>query len=214
MRVVSLAETSGCILASLMTSTATMQRKAAAAASTPKEWSWIAIPLSLVATGLSLLSLWLNYLTAVPVVSAKVEMIEKLVPGEQLHIRVNIENDGKSTAKQLRPEVAYRITSKDVPFQTAYDSVMRSDPNWTPATSDLPPGGRTSLISTTQLSLAHDHDVEAVLSGQWRLYVYGKIPYKDILHVSHEAHFCGYYQQVPGADPLKFIFCESYNETD
>jgi hypothetical protein len=31
--------------------------------------------------------------------------------------------------------------------------------------------------------------------------------------MSHKVHFCGVYQQVPGADPLKLSYCTSYNET-
>lgn len=141
-------------------------------------------------------------------------MVDKPSPGEQLHIRVNVDNFGKSTAKQIRPDVAFRLAPANIPFETDYDSATRLDPNWTPSTSDLGPGGHTTLYSVTSLSLAHQHDVDAVLSGQWRLYVYGRIPYKDILHISHEAHFCGFYQELPGADPLKFSFCKSYNETD
>jgi hypothetical protein len=144
----------------------------------------------------------------------KVELVEPLAAGQQIHFKVLIDNTGKTTAKRLYPTLGFAFSRSDVPFQANYDAQKIAPTNWAPTVSDLPAGGHTSLYSANTLSLAHDHDVNAVLAGDWRLYVYGKIEYKDVLHIPHEVHFCGFYQQLPGAEPLKFAYCESYNETD
>jgi len=80
-------------------------------------------------------------------------------------------------------------------------------------TSELNPCAETTLITRNALSLAHDHDVEAVENGTYRLYFGGKVSYRDVTNGQHELHFCRYYQPVKGLDPLKLNECESYNET-
>jgi len=154
----------------------------------------------------------MNYVSSLPTIFPKVELVEPIALGKQIHFRVLLENTGKTTAKHMRPLLAFKFARADVPFEpTFYDAAQASTDA---ITSDLIPGGHATLLSTNPLSLAHDHDVSAVLSGSWNLYLYGKIPYNDILHVSHEVHFCGYYKEVPGAEPLKLSTCPSYNETD
>jgi len=171
-----------------------------------------ATTLSIIAIVLSLSSWLLNYASSLPTISPKVELVEPIALGKEIHFRVLLENTGKATAKHMRPMLAAKFSRADVPFEATFDEGVQTSLETT--TSDLIPGGHATLLSTNPLSLAHEHDVNAVLSGSWHLYLYGRIPYKDILHVSHEVHFCGYYRQVPGAEPLKLTVCPSYNETD
>lgn len=194
--------------------TQTLKRKKMKKPSTPPRTSArLATTLSTIAILLSALSWWLNYVTSLPAISPKVEMVERIAPGQQIHVKILLENTGKTTAKHIHPAIAFRFSRAEVPFEATYDG-LATPPSWKPTVSDLVSGTHSTLYSMNLLSLAHEHDVEAVLSGQWRLYVYGKVDYKDILHVSHQVHFCGFYQELPGADPLKFSYCESYNETD
>jgi len=182
----------------------------------PKSSARIATTLSIIAICLSGSSWWLNYLTSLPAIFPKVELVEPLAPGQPIHFKVLLENTGKSTAKHLYPTLAFKFARADVPFEATYETAQFAPVNWTTTTSDLVPGGHSTLYSdpANQLNLAHQHDVDAVLKGEWNLYLYGKIPYKDILHISHEVHFCGIYRQLPGSDPLKLSYCPSYNETD
>lgn len=161
---------------------------------------------------LSISSWWLNYVSSLPAIFPKVELVEPIEAGKQLHFKVVLENTGKTTAKHMQPVLGFKFSRADIPFEASYDHLEQASLNTT--TSDLIPGGHATLLSTNPLSLAHDHDVNAVLSGAWNLYLYGKIPYRDIFHLSHEVHFCGYYRQVPGAEPLKLSICPSYNETE
>jgi hypothetical protein len=180
----------------------------------PKSYTGISITLSVIAIVLSASGWWFNYATSLPAISPKVELVEPLVAGQQIHFRVLLENTGKTVAKQLHPSLAFRFAPPDVPFEPTYPSDQSVPQNWTPPTSDLVPGAHATLYSTNLLKLARDHDVNAVLHGDWNLYVFGKIRYKDILHITHEVHFCGFYRQVAGADPLKLSYCTSYNETE
>jgi hypothetical protein len=180
----------------------------------PKSSARLATTLSVIAIVLSASSWWLNYATSLPAISPKVELIEPLAAGQQIHFKVLLENTGKSFAKQLHPSLAFKFARADVRFEPTYNAEESAPHNWTPTTSDLAPGAHVTLYSINPLSLAHDHDLNAVIAGEWKLYLYGKIRYKDILHISHEVHFCGSYQQLAGADPLKLSYCTSYNETD
>lgn len=178
----------------------------------PKPSTRLATTLSIIAIVLSGFSWWVNYATSLPAIFPKVELVEPIAIGKQIHFKVLLENTGKTTAKHMHPLLSVKFARADLPFEAIYNNAEQASLDTT--TSDLIPGGHATLISTNPLSLAHDHDVKAVLSGSWNLYLYGKIAYKDILHVSHEVHFCGYYRQVPGAEPLKLSICPTYNETD
>ncbi len=182
----------------------------------PKNSARLATTLSIIAIVLSASSWWLNYAISLPAISPKVELVEPLAAGQQIHFKVLVENTGKSIAKQLHPTLAFKFSRSDIPFEPTYNPEQAANPaNWSPTVSDLPAGSHVTLYSAyNTISLAHDHDVNAVLAGQWNLYLYGKIRYKDILHIPHEVHFCGFYQQLPGAEPLKLSYCTSYNETD
>lgn len=177
----------------------------------PKTSARLATILSVIAITLSAASWLLSYLTSLPTIQAKIELVEPLAPSQDIHIKVLLDNTGKTTAKHLQSSLGYRFQRADIPLEATYDTNAPLD---SAPTSDLVPGGHSTLLSTNRMSLTHDHDVAAVLSGQWRFYVYGKIPYRDVLHFSHEAHFCGFYQQLAGMEPLKFTYCPSYNETE
>jgi hypothetical protein len=124
-----------------------------------------------------------------------------------------ISNDGKTTARRFHPELRYGFARADIPFKpdyTASDPLGRTPPG---NVSELNPGAHTTLISTSTLNLVHQHDVDAVMTGRYHLYIYGKVSYIDILNISHEYHLCRFYQFVEGADPLMLGMCETYNET-
>jgi hypothetical protein len=170
--------------------------------------------LGVFATLLSVFSFWVNYASSLPAITTTVELVEPLAPGKQIHFRVLLENTGTTTARQLHPTLAFKFARADIPFEPTYRPVEITGPNEGEKTSDLGPSSHTTLVSTNPLSLAHDHDVNAVLSGDWNLFLYGKSTYKDILHISHEFHFCRYFRPVPGAEPLKLSYYTWYNDAD
>jgi hypothetical protein len=172
----------------------------------------VARGLAVIALLVSVFGGWFNYESNLPALVAKVDLVEPLAAGSPIHFKLSIDNNGKTTARGMTPELRFMFSRADVPFKAVYDS--KPPEGWTPTTSDLTPGGHTELFSTNRLTLEHQHDVEAVLAGTWKLYFYGKLPYHDLLHVSHEVHFCRVFIKVDGADPLKLAQCPTYNETD
>ena len=172
---------------------------------------WFARGLGVLAIGVSLVNWWLNYASSLPAIQPKVELVEPLAAGKDIHFKILLDNNGRTTAKYLRPNIAFKLLRTDASFEPTYDAPAPAE--WKATVSDLAPGIHGTILSTNRISLAHQHDVEAVLEGKWNLYIYGKIPYEDIFHLSHEIHFCGYYRQFAGMDPLKFNLCQSYNET-
>lgn len=182
---------------------------------------WITIPVSLLALGVSIFS-WqearearnLNYLTSLPALGATVELAEPIQPGKTIIFRVVLENQGGSIAKKLNPELRFLFSPASATFTPDYspiDSFGR--PRFAGISSDLNRGAKTTLLSTSSLSLAHEHDIEAVKSGSHILYLYGRASYFDVYEKQHELRFCRYYQPVPGDEPMKLKFCNSYNET-
>ncbi len=187
----------------------------------PTRAPWITVPVSLLALMVSALS-WrearearnLNYLTSLPALSATVDLAEPIQPGKSVIFRVVIENQGRSVAKRLRPELRFLFSPPSESFRADYSPVDSfGKPVFSGTSSDLNPNARTTLVSTSSLSLQHDHDVGAVTSGTRILYLYGRANYFDVYEKQHEAHFCRYYHPVPGDEPLKLKFCDSYNET-
>jgi hypothetical protein len=184
-------------------------------------WSRVPVGISVVALVVSGLS-WrearqareLSYLTSRPAVSATVELVEQIQPGKPVVFRVVLENRGASAARKLNPELRFLFSPPSEPFRADYSAIDDFGKAASPGTvSELNPGAKTTLVSTSSLSLSHDHDVEAVTSGERLLYLYGRARYVDVYDQLHELRFCSYYRPVVGVEPLKLVFCSSYNET-
>ena len=113
----------------------------------------------------------LNYLTSRPALSATVELVEPIQPGKQVVFRVVLENRGSTAARRLNPELRFLFSPPSAPFRAEYPAVDDFGNARSPGSvSELNPGAKTSLVSTSSLSLSHDHDVEAVASGERILY--------------------------------------------
>ena len=176
---------------------------------------WTATVLSIVAVLISSLSLWeahqartLNYESTLPDLSATVELLDRIVVARPLHFDVKIENLGKTPARRMNPLLSFKFQRADIAFEASYP------PNAPPPrTSDLAPGAHTDLVTMNPLNLEHDHDVAAVLSGQYILYLFGKVNYIDVLNNPHEFHFCRYYQPSMPKEPTKLVLCPVYNDS-
>src|SRR5882762_2349351 len=137
--------------------------------------------LSIVAVLISSLSLWeahqvrtLNYESSLPALSATVELLDPIKVAQPLHFDVRIDNSGKTPARHMNPLLSFKFQRADITFEAAYPANAP-----TPRTSDLAPGAHTDLVTMNPLNLEHDHDVAAVLSGQYILYLFGKVTYND-----------------------------------
>jgi len=175
------------------------------------------ILISLGALLISAGSLWeshqartLSYESSLPELSETTELLKPVAIGEPIRVRITITNFGRTTAKEMQPMIRYEFGPANNPFDPA------TNPN--PAeieqitSSDLATGDHTILITTSKVNLAHDHDVAAVLSGLYKFYFFGIVPYKDLQGGNHEFHFCRYLSApVEGADPLKLQKCSSFN---
>jgi hypothetical protein len=177
------------------------------------DW-WARIPafIAIVVSGLGFL---LTYESGLPSIAARAEFLQPIVAGENFNFKIDVENNGNTTAKHIKPDFMIAFASANVDFKPfgpgLYANAQR--PEWKSTVSDLGPKGHTVIFSTTPVNFANDEILREVIAGKYNFYVYGKIPYDDVLHLSHEFHFCFFYTQIPGADPLKLSMCSSYNES-
>jgi hypothetical protein len=180
-------------------------------------WGLVGTLISFCALGVSTSGFWdahqarqLSYESSLPMLSESTDLIEPLAPAQPIHFRITITNFGHTTAKQMEPLLRFEFGKANTPFTPIF-----GDPNPAVAksiASELAPGDHTTLITNTNINLAHDHDVAAVLSGEYDFYIYGKIPFRDVLGNSHEFHFCRLVTTpVVGGDPLKVRKCDTFN---
>jgi hypothetical protein len=177
------------------------------------------IAISLVALLISAASLWdahearnMSYESSLPELSETTELLGPLVAGEPIRFKVTITNFGHTTAQHMDPTLKFLFAKSTIPFNPDYST--GSDQAPPSIISELAAGDHTSLISTSNVNLEHDHDVAAVLSGDYRFYIFGKIPYKDFSGADHEFHFCRLVTAlVIGAEPLKPQKCPTFNYT-
>jgi hypothetical protein len=175
----------------------------------------LSLLLSIMAIIVSGFSFWesrqarkLNYESSLPVLSAQVQLVEPLATGKQIQFKVTLENLGRTAARKMSTSLQFRFQKSTMPFEVSY----LNQGTFKGPVSDLAPGGHTTLFTTNPLSLAHDDDVAAVLSGEFRLYLFGKATYNDIEGQPHEFHVCRYYDKSLGPEPLRLYFCDSYND--
>jgi hypothetical protein len=171
--------------------------------------------LSIFAILISSLSWWeaheartLNYESSLPNLSATVNLLDTIKVAQPLHFDVRIDNSGKTPARHMNPLLSFKFQRANIAFEASYPA--NAPP---PRTSDLAPGAHTDLVTMNPLNLEHDHDVVAVLSGQYILYLFGKITYEDVLNHPHEFHFCRYYQPLMPTEPTKLALCPIYNDS-
>lgn len=147
-----------------------------------------------------------------PAITAKVDLRKELVAGQPIFADVTLENLGKSIAKNFKPQFRWRIRDTFQPDYSSPDSMGLAEPQGVMA--DLNPGGKATLENTSSITLMHPHDVEAILSGQQTLYLFGRATYDDVWGGHHEVHFCRFYRPAPESSyPLKWNLCPTYNET-
>jgi hypothetical protein len=99
----------------------------------------LATTLSIIAIVLSGSSWWLNYASSLPAIFPKVELVEPIAVGKQIHFKVLLENTGKTTAKHITPQLGFKFARADVPFEATYNDAEQALTNTT--TSDLIPWG-------------------------------------------------------------------------
>ena len=183
---------------------------------TTADW-WARIP-AYFAVVVSGLGFWLGYQSGLPSLAAKVEFVKPIVAGENFNFKIDIDNNGGSTAKHFRPDLRFGWALATVdfkPFDSATPLINSLPPNWKGTVSDLGPRSHTTIVSQTPMRFTDDATVKGFMDGTYKFYVYGKIPYDDtVLHLGHEFHFCFFYVQTPGMDPLRLSMCPSYNETE
>lgn len=181
-----------------------------------KKTSSISVFLSIVALVISGASWWeahqarrLNYEASLPELSETTELLNPIEPGKPIKARITITNFGRTTAKGIQPALSYQFGPAANPFDPTLGSKSE---NPSVNSSDLAPGDHTALITTSNVNLEHDHDVAAVMSGQYRFYLFGRVPYKDVDGGDHEFHFCRFIAApVEGADPAKPLKCSTFN---
>jgi hypothetical protein len=100
----------------------------------------------------------LAYMVGQPALKAKIELVEAPVAGKKIGVRVLLENKGQTTAKGLYTELGWALAMKDAPLKVEYPAPAET----VFPKSDLAPQADTTLTSDESLTLAHDHDVEAI----------------------------------------------------
>jgi hypothetical protein len=169
--------------------------------------TWISI-VSLVAT------FWFNYVVSLPALSSTIELLQPLRPSEAVRFQVVVKNDGKTTARHMDTDLRFSLQKADIPFEATYDQPPPPGMSADKPSADLNAGAQITMINESTFNLTHDHDINAVMSGTHKLYIYGRIAYRDILGLSHQHHFCRFYRPIPGdPTPLRLYQCTEYNET-
>ena len=163
--------------------------------------------LSVIALLVGAAGFWVSYSSSIPALSAGVELLDPIQVAQPLHFKVRLDNFGKTSARHMDATLSFKFQRADLPFEPSYSGNAPE-----PHASDLAPGAHTDLVTMNPLSLEHEHDVNFVLTGEFRIYLFGKITYKDMLYRNHEFHFCRYYQPSMPTEPTKLVLCPSYNE--
>jgi hypothetical protein len=155
---------------------------------------------------IALASLFLNYSASTPVLGLSAELISPIQVMTPLHFTMRLENFGKTTARHLNVRSAYLFQRVNLPVVPNYSDAIRR-----PHSQDLAPGAHVDLTTIDPIHLEHDHDVDAVMSGQYGIVLFGKITYEDALHLEHEFHYCRFYQAGQQVEPNKLRLCDTYN---
>jgi hypothetical protein len=154
----------------------------------------------------------LSYQSSLPELSETTELLAPLMAREPIRFKVTITNFGHTPARQMEPVLKWQFGKAGMPLNRDFYSGF--DAGYLSTTSELAAGDHTTLISTSKVNLEHDHDVAAVLSGEFNLYLFGKIRYKDVLGANHEFHFCRLITApAMGSEPLKPQKCNTFNYT-
>jgi hypothetical protein len=128
----------------------TMKKKSKTQALPNKGYPRLSMTLSIIAILLSASGWWWNYASSLPAFSPKVELVEQLAPGQQIHFKVLLENTGKTTAREVHPTLAFKFARADVQFEPTYNPEQSAPANWKPTTSDIPAGTHVTLYSTIE----------------------------------------------------------------
>jgi len=125
--------------------------------------------------------------------------------GERPVLGVYAANSGKTPAKDMQTRTnvkAMRATEKFfADYQPAKTKVTKS-------VTVLQPGMRMALTSLpTGVPLTAEH-IAGFSSGEWILYFYGDIRYKDVFNGSHSTEFC----LELSRDLATLSTCNSYND--
>jgi hypothetical protein len=153
-----------------------------------------------------LISLFLSYSGSTPSLAVSAELIDPVKVGTPLHFTIRLDNFGKTAARHLDARVALKFQNSNFPLVPAY-SANPPPPHF----QDLAPGAHVDLTTANPMHLEHDHDVDAVTSGEFAIFLFGKITYRDMFHLNHEFDFCRYYQAGQIVEPNKLRLCSTYN---
>jgi hypothetical protein len=183
------------------------------------QWGQVGTLISVTALAVSGLSLWnaheaqrMSYESSLPMLSETTELVAPVEPAKPINARIIVTNFGHTTAKEMEPLIRVWFGPASSPFVLRFDLPASLIPQSSPA--ERPPGDHLTIVTTNNVSLAHDHDVAAVLSGEYNFYVFGKIPFKDVVGHPHEFHFCRLVRATPvGADPMRVQKCPTFNDS-
>lgn len=125
--------------------------------------------------------------------------------GEKLAYSIIIQNSGKTPALKMHTNISGNSVAKGTPFTFSYEppNTIRSESVLQPnATSFLAPEGKTSITQG---------NINALKSGDYILYFYGRIDYRDVFGEKiHITTFCQYVMP-----DLKTVNnCSVYNTAD
>lgn len=133
--------------------------------------------------------------------------------GKDIDFRLELTNTGKTVARKVITVLAWHMGPATHRFnpEAIFAKTKGVPPHFH---GELGPGAPPlTIFSNPSSKLTKQDDLDKLMSGEWRLTIFGKVTYSDIHDKRHEYHLCGVYRPLPGADPLELISCPSYNET-
>jgi hypothetical protein len=118
--------------------------------------------------------------------------------GQKVDIEINSVNSGKT------PALDVRMTSLSMGINKVQPATTSS-----PDSGVVAPGNNQMLFGSAELS---DTGINFLLAAKVKLYVRGRIEYKDIFGASHTTTFCAYYPT--GKTLPNFFNCTTGNHMD
>ena len=106
-----------------------------------------------------------------------------LEPRPDFFVRLHVTNSGHTPALNFHSEIVLHSLTKDETFQPVYDALVE-----TPSRGVIQPS-EVLFLQSNKYPITQPQ-IDWVRDGRYILYVYGRMSYDDIFHVTHYTTFC------------------------
>jgi hypothetical protein len=125
-----------------------------------------------------------------------------LKPKPDFFVTLHVTNSGHTPALNFHSETVLHSLTKDERFEPVYDATVE-----TPSRGVIQPG-EVIFLQSIRWPITQPQ-IDWVKSGQYILYVYGRMSYDDIFHATHHTTFC---KEILSESLVRD--CGTYNSAD